>query len=530
MNYGFVIDQSKCIGCHACTVACKSEHDVPLGVYRTHVKYVEKGTFPDTRRTFSVHRCNHCEDAPCTTICPTSALHTRPDGIVDFDNRRCIGCRACMQACPYDALYIDPSSHTAAKCNFCAHRLDGGYEPACVIVCPVEAIVSGDLADPTSKVARLAGREKVTVRKPEKATRPSVFYIDAEQASLSAAAAPREADYVWSAQRAGVGHHAAVSRDLEPEEKQNLLLKLATTVTARTGVPVDRRAIDAVEQSLEEESRRAARRAYDAPSKGVLWGWEVAGYLWTKAIATGTFLMASVAYLTTGFGGGELTAALVISMLFTAITAALLVKDLDRPDRFLYVVLRPNWSSWLVRGGYLLGGFSTLVTIALIASLAGVTSFPVGLVWVGMVLAALTAVYTAFLFAQARGRDLWQSPLGSIRMLVQCVLAGSAVMWLVAGGDLPFMGQVLFFSVLANMTLIFLELFSPHATVDAARAAALIWRGPYSLWFHTGLILGNMAPVAAYLVLGYPTALLVLLGLFLTEFVWIRVPQLIPLD
>ena len=84
VNYGFVIDNRSCIGCHACTVACKSEHDVPIGVNRTHVKYIEKGTFPNSSREFSVHRCNHCEDAPCVTICPTTALFTRPDGIVDF--------------------------------------------------------------------------------------------------------------------------------------------------------------------------------------------------------------------------------------------------------------------------------------------------------------------------------------------------------------------------------------------------------------------------------------------------------------
>ena len=134
--YGFVIDNRLCIGCHACTVACKSEHDVPIGVNRTHVKYIEKGEFPKSTREFSVHRCNHCADAPCVEICPTTALYTRADGIVDFDNDRCIGCKSCMQACPYDALYIDPETNTAAKCNYCAHKIDGGYEPACVIVCP----------------------------------------------------------------------------------------------------------------------------------------------------------------------------------------------------------------------------------------------------------------------------------------------------------------------------------------------------------------------------------------------------------
>src|SRR5260370_500137 len=88
-KYAFVIDQRKCIGCHACTVACKAEHDVPIGVYRTWVKYIEKGEFPNSRRYFLVNRCNHCDDAPCVAICPTKALYKRKDGIVDFDSTHC---------------------------------------------------------------------------------------------------------------------------------------------------------------------------------------------------------------------------------------------------------------------------------------------------------------------------------------------------------------------------------------------------------------------------------------------------------
>ena len=159
MRYGFVIDQRKCIGCHACTVACKEENQVPLGVNRTWVKYIEKGTFPDTRRYFSVMRCNHCDNAPCVTICPTVALYRRPDGIVDFDGDRCIGCKSCMQACPYDALYIDPETQTAAKCHYCAHRIEVDLEPACVIVSPVQSIVPGDLDDPNSLIARLVASQ-----------------------------------------------------------------------------------------------------------------------------------------------------------------------------------------------------------------------------------------------------------------------------------------------------------------------------------------------------------------------------------
>ena len=183
-NYGFVINNKTCIGCHACTVACKSEHDVPIGVNRTHVKYIETGTYPDSTREFSVHRCNHCEDSPCTTICPTTALFTRSDGIVDFDDERCIGCKSCMQACPYDALYIDPNKGTAAKCNYCAHRIEHSYEPACVIVCPTESIVSGDLDDPNSAISNLVASHETTVRKPQSGAKPNLYYIDASEEML----------------------------------------------------------------------------------------------------------------------------------------------------------------------------------------------------------------------------------------------------------------------------------------------------------------------------------------------------------
>src|SRR5437667_1454350 len=192
MKYGFVIDNRRCIGCHACTVACKAEHDVPLGNFRTWVKNVEKGTFPEVRRYFTVLRCNHCDDAPCVTICPTRSLFTRPDGIVDFDNQHCISCRSCMAACPYDALYIDPHTETAAKCNYCAHRIEVGLEPACVTVCPVRAIIAGDMHNPDTEIARIIAREPVRVRKPEQGTRPNVYYLGAEEAAINPEVAVEE--------------------------------------------------------------------------------------------------------------------------------------------------------------------------------------------------------------------------------------------------------------------------------------------------------------------------------------------------
>src|SRR5262245_53366704 len=198
MNYGFIIDNRKCIGCHACTVACKQEHDLPIGVNRTWVKYVEKGEFPNTRRVLSVQLFNHCANAPCVEICPVSALWTRKDGIVDFDGGRCIGCKACMQACPYDAIYIHPDDLTAAKCNYCAHRVEVGLLPPCVNVCPEHAIIAGDMDAPQTEIAQMLSHHQVQVRKPEKGTRPKVFYIEGDAASLSPIFASTQEGYVWS--------------------------------------------------------------------------------------------------------------------------------------------------------------------------------------------------------------------------------------------------------------------------------------------------------------------------------------------
>src|SRR5262245_35548807 len=167
MQYGFLIDHRRCIGCHACTVACKAENDVPVGSFRTWVKYQENGAFPAVRRHFAVLRCNHCTNAPCVAICPVTALSKERNGVVDIDRDVCIGCRACMQACPYDAIYLNEDSGAVEKCHFCNHRVSQGLEPACVIVCPEQAIVPGDLHDPESKISRLARELGSEVRRPE---------------------------------------------------------------------------------------------------------------------------------------------------------------------------------------------------------------------------------------------------------------------------------------------------------------------------------------------------------------------------
>ncbi len=572
MNFGFIIDNRKCIGCHACTVACKAEHDVAIGVNRTWVKYIEKGEFPHTRRLFTVMRCNHCEDAPCVEICPVTALFKRDDGIVDFDNRRCIGCKGCMQACPYDALYIDPNTRTAAKCNYCAHRVDIGLEPACVNVCPEHAIISGNMDDPFSEISQLLGREQVTARKVEKGTRPKLFYIDGDEASLKPMMTEAASSYLWSSQATGVGHFAHYA---EARMSQADPAKMAELLKGREGEGESGRVGDGqkgrkgewvnggnkaevlvpsggdqkkMQQKAQDVIREKARRVYDAPGKGVLWGWEVSAYVWTKAIASGAFLIAFLATFVVaplGADPEELSNiqwfGLTFGLIFLTLTGALLVKDLDQPARFAYVLLRPQWKSWLVRGGYIItlyGGLLTLWGVAKYFGWRGMHSFAL---WGSAIFAILTAVYTAFLFAQAKGRDFWQSPTLSLHMLAHALMAGAAVFSVIAlfveSGEnwSSYLRAVLYGSIAFNLIVIIIELMTTHPTADAKATVQMIVAGRFRKLFWLGtIILGNVAPLLL-LWLGAPllfalAGVLVLIGIYITEHIWVRAPQLIPLS
>ncbi len=551
MNYGFIIDNRKCIGCHACTVACKAEHDVPIGVNRTWVKYIEKGEFPNTRRLFSVMRCNHCADAPCVSICPVTALFTRDDGIVDFDNRRCIGCKACMQACPYDALYIDPETATAAKCNYCAHRIDIGLEPACVIVCPEHAIISGDLDDPLSEIAQLAAREQTIARRVEKGTHPKLFYIDGDRASLTPLAAEQSHAYMWSSQATGVGHFAhfaeeRISRADPIKMKKELMGRTDEGEKGRGenyGVLIPRLGDQQkAQQKAQDVVHEQVRRVYDAPNKGVVWGWEVSAYVWTKAIACGAFLTPFFASLS-GVAVSESTHwfSSALAFFFLIVTGVLLVKDLDQPKRFAYVLLRPQWGSWLVRGGYIIAVYGALLTLWGAAKLFGWSDVASLAGWSGAVFAILTAVYTAFLFAQAKGRDFWQSPTLSLHMLVHALIAGAAIFSLLApfmsGGEAwnEYLRMVLLGGIAFNLIVIALELMTPHPTEDARATVKMIVSGRFRnhLWLGV-LFAGNVLPFIMLWLGGSSlmpiVGLLVLVGIYITEHVWVRAPQMIPLS
>ena len=199
---GMVIDLRRCIGCNACTLACKQENGTPEGVHYARVITREVGTYPKTRRTFLPVLCNHCDDPPCAHACPSGATYVRDDGLVMVEKDKCIGCRACSCACPYmnrhfiekgmlehgygtDGLspyegikFADFEEGTNTKCTMCAHRVDQGLEPACVVTCPTDARIFGDLEPADGKLQKLIRERKSWTLLPECNTKPSVFYLD----------------------------------------------------------------------------------------------------------------------------------------------------------------------------------------------------------------------------------------------------------------------------------------------------------------------------------------------------------------
>jgi Fe-S-cluster-containing dehydrogenase component/formate-dependent nitrite reductase membrane component NrfD len=548
-KYAFVIDQRKCIGCHACTVACKAEHDVPIGVYRTWVKYIEKGEFPNSRRYFLVNRCNHCDDAPCVAICPTRALFKRKDGIVDFDSNRCIGCKSCMQACPYDALYIDPYSHTAAKCNYCAHRVEVGLEPACVVVCPERAIIAGDIHDPTTEIARIIAREPVRTRKPEQGTGPNVYYLGAEEAAINPEVAVEELPHMTMWSTLLKPNH----NDESAIDRSKSLRMLKTINPLKTYQPSEPTRRDPTEAHI----------VYDTPKNSAPWGWKVSAYLVTKSIGTGVMIVAALALALYGLYGRPQGSpsppsttplppllgigAPIIGGFFIALTLALLIADLKRPDRALYLMLKSNPTSWLVWGAYILGIFGLVEAAWFIAALFGAPDLIHWLLIPAVLFGAAGAGYTAFLFGQAEGRDFWQSPLLLPMLLVQAVIGGAAALgllsWALGGGSR--LGQlftiVLLSAIVLHVLLVMVEVFGSHANKHVALAARYMSKGGlkevfWRQFFAVGsilplvmLLIALFVPVVQPALLGV-AGMFALVGLFAYEHCFVTAGQIVPLS
>ena len=175
-RYGMTVDQKLCVTCNACVIACKSENKVPEGEARCWTVQVEKGSFPLLSLETRSERCNHCENAPCVTACPTQASHYEEGGIVVVDPEKCVGCKACIVACPYEVRYVHPDGYVD-KCTFCIHRVKAGKDPACVTVCPTNALTFGDLDDPRAQVHQQLRSRQYKTLKPEEETQPRVFFL-----------------------------------------------------------------------------------------------------------------------------------------------------------------------------------------------------------------------------------------------------------------------------------------------------------------------------------------------------------------
>ncbi len=503
-QFGFVLDQSRCIGCHACTVACKVEHGMELGVFRTWVKYIERGEFPDVRRHFSVMRCNHCTDAPCVEICPVEALYKREDGIVDFDTDRCIGCKACLNGCPYDALYIDPTSHTAQKCNFCAHRVEVDLKPACEVVCPADAIISGDTHDPDSEISRLIASIPTSQRAPEQHTGPNVFYIGADEAALNPLASAGDGSYMWT--------------QMNPEDQ----LKRAP---------------------LLDEAKAVTRADISHPMP---WGWKVSSYFLSKGIAAGAMMLAALLLM---LGPEDSLLADVVPGLLAlvgiAVTGLFLVWDLKQPKRFWYLFRYPQWRSWLALGAQCINAAALAALVFTVAAVFGWDGLRDVMRWVMIPTGFLLAGYTAFLFNQCEGRDLWQSPLLLPHTVVNALVAGASALGIVAllTDEPPVLTEALTWVLIGTLALsaglITLDVFGKHPTHQADRAAQNLrkdlfarrfWIGGIAVGIVVPLVLAAISVAAGLVPLLAVAGLFALVGLWFYEDAWVRAGQSVPLS
>ncbi|MBT8341331.1 MAG: 4Fe-4S dicluster domain-containing protein [Desulfatitalea sp.] len=200
-----VIDIQRCIGCHTCAMTCKVENNLPAKNWWNRVLTVggkqmdtPKGIFPNVQMSYITQACQHCGNPACVKVCPTQATFIREeDGVVIQDYGKCIGCRFCIDACPYtgvrqfnsekprylidfpvgDANVPAHQEQTVEKCTFCVHRLAKGLQPACIESCPAHARHFGDFNDPDSKVSQLVRKRSYLQLLPEKGTGPSVFFL-----------------------------------------------------------------------------------------------------------------------------------------------------------------------------------------------------------------------------------------------------------------------------------------------------------------------------------------------------------------
>ena len=375
------------------------------------------------------------------------------------------------------------------------------------MVCPTQSIIAGDLDDPTSKISQMMSRHDTKVRAPEQGTKPHVFYKGADEAALDPLRTKIAEDgMIW-----------------------------ADTTEHHPSIAVSTECID---------SNLVARTAYTT-NHPMAWKGKVSAYLVTKGVAGGAFMVAGLAAL---MGHHEERAFIgvytpVIALAFAAITGVLLIADLKQPLRFFYIFTRPQWGSWLVKGAFILAGLGALGSMWF---LAGITDSSDAVRWLAVptsVFGAGTAGYTAWLFAQCEGRDLWQTPLMLPVLLAQAVTAGASALIIpislfdVDAGLESLVMWSLFGGVIAQLVLVAIEVTS-HATVSVEVATAMMTKGKYRGRFWTGVVVGMVAAggvaLAAALAgdtnIGVIAAVLALIGLAAYEDAFVRAGQSVPLS
>jgi formate-dependent nitrite reductase membrane component NrfD len=374
--------------------------------------------------------------------------------------------------------------------------------------------------DADSYVAQIINRDTVAVRRPEKETLPKLFYKGAHQATLDPLAArrPEGGLFMWSEQQEGTGYVTSGNPNFN-------------------------------------NSSAAALLSYDV-AHSIPWDWRVSLYTWTKGIASGVYLVAALLVLL-GFlrvtDSIWLWATPVISGAFLAITGGLLLWDLEHPERFYLIFTRPQWRSWLVKGAFIIAGYTVVLALHFVASWVGWRTFQTRLMIAGIPLAILTAVYTAYLFAQAKARDMWQNPLLPPHLFFQAVLLGSAIllplMVLLRNisaverfmgfmqPEARFLMWLLAITSFIHLFMVWGEVTLTHPTAHARLAIWEMVKGRYKFEFSLGIamsVLGALLPLLAVLEIfsasiGVGGAPLALMGLMLFENAYVQAAQSVPL-
>jgi formate-dependent nitrite reductase membrane component NrfD len=375
-----------------------------------------------------------------------------------------------------------------------------------VSVCPTECRIFGDLDDPESDVSRLLQRTPSAVRKPEKMTGPKIFYLGAEEAVI------------------------------RPETATRPLIYKEGRVHLR---PLGAPAPDPADPG-------AARVDYDTPHAKP-WGADMVLYLAFKAIATGAMLLSALLWWAGYRDGLTGTAGAALSVVFISLTAVVLVIDLERPERFYYILTRSNWRSWMVWGAWFLTAHGVVSVAWLAAYWFGWAPVINLLIWPTVLIALLATSYTGFLFAQGRGRDLWQGPAAAVDLVAQSGAAGAAALLLASAlagaGDeriVPLLGRVLAASLAIHLAILLYEhLIARSPTRHHALAVETIRRGAYArLFWGAAIVGGGVLPLALLTLTAASSgrglmslaALLALAGGAAWEYIWVEAGQSVPLS